>query len=73
MGEIIQFERGCRGCVNLIQLEKGTFYCTECDWEDGDKVFPVRNGRKTSDWNACEGESYSGRIYKQVSNRRFCE
>lgn len=56
---LIQFEVGCRKCVNLVKLEKGTYMCSERVHMDESPVIPIMNGRKTSDWNVCDGEDYN--------------
>ena len=58
MGEIVQFERGCRGCENLSQIEKGTYVCLKRVHIDDSDVVPIKHGKKTDDWGICEGEEY---------------
>lgn len=58
MGEIVAFERGCRGCENLVQIGKCTYKCARRVHMDDSEVIPVRDGKHTKDWNICDGEYY---------------
>lgn len=58
MGELLQFERGCRHCKNLVQLDKNTYTCIERLHMDDSPVVPILNGKHTDDWNICNGEDY---------------
>jgi len=66
MGELLQFERGCRGCENLSQIGKGTFVCLKRVHMDDSDVIPIRDGKKTDDWNVCEGQNYVRTMNKHL-------
>ena len=59
MNGIITFEIGCRRCSNLQIVSKGTYICTERVHMDDSAVFPIVEGKRTCDWNICDGEYYS--------------
>ena len=58
MGQIVKFEKGCRRCEHLVQLDKNTWICEERVHIDDSSIMPILNGKHTADWNACEGEDY---------------
>ena len=59
MGEIMQFRDGCRGCANLMRLDKDTCTCAALDYADGSQIYPIMRGiPNPRDWNACNGESF---------------
>lgn len=58
MGEVIKFDRGCRGCVHLLQIDKNTFVCEARENLDDSSIYPIVNGKHTDGWNICEGEDY---------------
>lgn len=66
MGEILQFERGCRRCENLAQIGKGTYVCLKRVHMDDSDVIPIKDGQKTSDWFVCDGESYVRTMNKHL-------
>ena len=66
MGEIVRFEIGCRGCSHLIQIGKKTFLCEQKVHMDDSEVIPIRDGKRTDDWNICNGDSYT-RVLKHSS------
>lgn len=58
MGEILEFNIGCRRCENLVQIGKNTFMCKErCHMDDSD-IIPIEDGKITDDWYACNGDDY---------------
>ena len=58
MDNIVQFEIGCRKCEHLIQIGKRTYLCEQKVHMDDSEVIPVRDGKHTSDWYVCAGDSY---------------
>lgn len=67
MGEIVEFNIGCRLCQNLVQVGKNTYTCSERVHLDDSSVFPILNGKiNDEDWNICDGE-----CYVRVPNSRF--
>lgn len=58
MGELLAFERGCHHCENLVQIGKNTYMCATRAHMDDSDVVPIRDGKRTDDWNICDGESY---------------
>lgn len=69
MGEIVEFEVGCRLCEHLIQIGKNSYICEERAHMDDSEVVPIRDGKKTEDWNICGGEDYR-RIQKVRLKRK---
>ena len=67
MGELIQFEIGCRFCEHLQQIDKGKYRCSYMVHTDDSEVTPIVNGKKTYDWNICNGEYYQRALTKQRS------
>lgn len=58
MGELLTFNVGCRRCECLVQIGKDTYMCAaRCHMDDSD-VVPIRDGKRTEDWNICNGENY---------------
>ena len=66
MGELLQFERGCRHCENLSQIGKGTYVCLKRVHMDDSDVIPIKDGHKTSDWFVCDGEAYVRTMNKHL-------
>lgn len=65
MGEVVQFERGCYRCENLVRVGKNTYMCNERVHMDDSPVLPIEDGKKSFvDWNVCGGE-----FYKRATNR----
>lgn len=58
MGEVLEFNVGCRHCENLIRVGKNTYTCAERVHMDDSAVMPIVNGKHTEDWNVCGGEDY---------------
>ena len=58
MGEIIKFERGCKHCENLAQIGAKTYVCLARVHMDDSDVIPIKDGKKTDDWNVCDGKNY---------------
>lgn len=58
MGEVIKFERGCRRCANLVQIDKDSWICGTRTKKDGSTLVIIENGKKGKDWNACKGNHY---------------
>lgn len=56
---IIRFETGCRKCSGLIPIGKGTYMCGKRAHLDDSSIIPIKDGKKTEDWNLCNGEYYS--------------
>lgn len=67
MGELVKFEIGCNHCQNLVQIGKNTYMCLDRAHMDDSDVVPIENGKHTSDWNICNGESYV-RVYRSKSH-----
>ena len=70
MGEILQFEVGCRHCVHLVQVNKNSFMCSERVHMDDTPVMPIVDGEKSFiDWNVCHGEYYqrASKRYSKMS------
>ena len=65
MGEVVRFEVGCRRCEHLVQIGKNTYLCKQKVHMDDSSVIPIRDGKQTSDWNICKGDSYT-RVLKKV-------
>ena len=63
MGDLIQFEIGCRRCKHLVRLNKDTYTCVERLHMDDSPVIPIVDGVHTDDWCICNGEDY-----KRMSN-----
>lgn len=63
MGEILNFDVGCRRCSNLVQVDKNTYTCIARLHIDDSPVNPIVDGKHTEDWCVCEGEDY-----KRMSN-----
>lgn len=55
---ILAFEIGCRRCACLERIGTNTFECGSRVHMDDSPVIPVFEGKKTSDWNICEGMDY---------------
>lgn len=55
---IVQFERGCRRCGNLMRVGRNTYICSVRVNMDDSAVIPIQDGEHTADWNVCEGEDY---------------
>lgn len=71
MGELVIFERGCRGCEHLVQIGHNTYRCeTRVHMDDSD-VIPVKDGKHTRDWDICSGEFYvrSTKSYSKVGGK----
>lgn len=58
MGEIVQFEIGCRHCEHLSKIDNNTWVCMQRVHMDDSDVVPIKNGKKTDDWGICDGEAY---------------
>ncbi len=56
---LLHFEVGCRRCSNLERIGKNTYVCSERAHMDDSPVIPIKDGRKTDDWNICNGEYYN--------------
>lgn len=71
MGEIVEFNVGCRRCEHLIQVDKNTYICEVRSHLDDSTVFPIVNGKiNDDDWDACEGEDYSYRVVDKRKRRK---
>ncbi|MCR4757768.1 MAG: hypothetical protein K5792_08215 [Butyrivibrio sp.] len=57
--QILLFEIGCRKCSNLVALGNHSYMCIERVHMDDSSVIPIRNGKKTVDWNICGGDDYN--------------
>ena len=55
---VIQFERGCRRCANLVRMGRNTYMCNARANMDDSSIFPIKDGEVTEYWNICEGEDY---------------
>lgn len=64
MGKVIQYDRGCRGCVHLLQVGKGDYLCDSRVNMDESAVYPIQDNKHTGDWNLCDGEDYEMDILK---------
>jgi len=64
MGKIIKYDRGCRGCVHLLQVGKCDYLCDARVNMDDSPVYPIYNGKHTDGWNLCDGEDYVMDILK---------
>ena len=64
MSKVIQFDRGCRGCMHLLQVGKGDYVCDARVNMDDSAVHPIYKGEHTEDWNICSGEDYVMDILK---------
>ena len=65
MGEILEFNIGCRHCANLVRVGKNTYSCSERLHMDDTPVMPIVDGKHTDDWDICSGEDY-----KRISRNR---
>ncbi len=59
MGNIIQFEKGCRHCDGLTRIDKCTYICNKRAHMDDSSIILIKDGAKTRDWNICRGEYYN--------------
>ena len=55
---VIQFERGCRRCEHLVQVDRRTWMCNKKVHMDDSAVIPIKDGEHTKDWNVCRGNDY---------------
>jgi len=72
MSEIVQFSdycKGCKSCANLRRVNKSTYVCTEMEWDNGESVYPIKDGKKTEGFNICNGEEYVRRRVKRSGER----
>ncbi len=67
MGQIIKFEIGCRGCAYLERTGKHTYTCSTRVHMDDTPVVPIRDGKKTTDWDICSGKHY----LKAIRRKRY--
>ena len=58
MGDILEFNVGCRRCKNLVKIGKNTYMCSERSHMDDSDVIPIRDGKTTDDWYICSGSDY---------------
>lgn len=65
MGEIVKFELGCKHCENLSRIDKNTYVCLALLHNDDSDVIPVKDGRKTDDWCACDGDDFVRTLNKK--------
>lgn len=65
MGDLIEFEIGCRHCEHLQQVAKGKYRCSYMVHTDDSEVLPIVDNRHTYDWNVCNGEYYQRALAKQ--------
>lgn len=61
MSQIIAFEIGCRHCACLEKIGKDSYECCSRVHMDDSPVIPIFEGKKTTDWNICEGIDYTRR------------
>lgn len=64
MDNIIDFDIGCRKCIHLMRVGKNDFVCNKVVYADGDKIYPILDGKHTADWGACDGDD------REVEHRR---
>lgn len=70
MNNIIQFDIGCLRCIHLTKIAKSTYICDERVHMDGSDVIPIRDGKRTEDWNTCNHEDYIR--YNKINNNKCC-
>lgn len=63
MKNVVEFDIGCRRCIHLTQIAKGTFCCNTRVHMDDTPVIPIKDNHKTLDWNICNHEYY---IFKNI-------
>ena len=72
MAEIINFSdftkcKSCKDCKHLLYTDAKTAYCTARDYTDGTHIYPIQDGKKSEDWDACNGEGFERKLKRKSS------
>ena len=72
MGDILYFAEECKSCGqcgNMVRLDKMTTMCSAIDFVNADgsaeTIYPIKGGKRSRDWNACEGEDFVRRLNRK--------
>ena len=72
LNNLIYFDIGCRKCSHLVPVGNNTFVCSRLTYDDDSSIYPIVNGEKTDDWDACSGKDREFRPTRKRASKRSC-